>query len=98
VLSYLDAVKLQFLNQPDVYDHCLHVMKDVENQLIHTPGMIERVSYIVNGPLRYLVQDFNTFLPPGYCVGIYAQSKDLITVTTPMCGSLSVTFDTLGPT
>jgi paired amphipathic helix protein Sin3a len=32
-LSYLDAVKVQFADQPDVYERFLAVMKDFRNQL-----------------------------------------------------------------
>jgi hypothetical protein len=32
-LSYLDAVKVQFQSQPDVYNHFLDIMKDFKSQL-----------------------------------------------------------------
>lgn len=32
-LSYLDAVKVQFQDQPDVYNHFLDIMKDFKSQL-----------------------------------------------------------------
>lgn len=32
-LSYLDAVKMQFQDQPDVYNHFLDIMKDFKSQL-----------------------------------------------------------------
>jgi hypothetical protein len=32
-LSYLDAVKIQFQEQPDVYNHFLDIMKDFKSQL-----------------------------------------------------------------
>jgi len=32
-LSYLDAVKVQFQEQPDVYNHFLDIMKDFKSQL-----------------------------------------------------------------
>jgi paired amphipathic helix protein Sin3a len=32
-LSYLDAIKVQFADQPDVYERFLAVMKDFRNQL-----------------------------------------------------------------
>jgi paired amphipathic helix protein Sin3a len=31
-LSYLDQVKVQFQNQPDVYNHFLDIMKDFKSQ------------------------------------------------------------------
>lgn len=32
-LGYLDAVKLQFQDQPDVYNHFLDIMKDFKSQV-----------------------------------------------------------------
>jgi paired amphipathic helix protein Sin3a len=32
-LSYLDAVKVQFYDQPDVYNHFLDIMKEFKNEL-----------------------------------------------------------------
>ncbi|KAI0718857.1 hypothetical protein C8T65DRAFT_637162 [Cerioporus squamosus] len=82
-LGYLDAVKLQFQDKPDVYNHFLDIMKDFKSQVIDTPGVIERVSMLFHGnPL--LIQGFNTFLPPGYRIELNNEYSDTITVTTPM--------------
>ena len=32
-LSYLDAVKMQFQDKPDVYNHFLDIMKDFKSQV-----------------------------------------------------------------
>jgi paired amphipathic helix protein Sin3a len=32
-LSYLDAVKVRFVDQPDVYNHFLDIMKEFKSQL-----------------------------------------------------------------
>ena len=32
-LTYLDAVKLQFQDKPDVYNHFLDIMKDFKSQM-----------------------------------------------------------------
>lgn len=32
-LSYLDAVKMQFHERPDVYNHFLDIMKDFKSQM-----------------------------------------------------------------
>jgi paired amphipathic helix protein Sin3a len=32
-LSYLDAVKVQFQDKPDVYNHFLDIMKDFKSQV-----------------------------------------------------------------
>ncbi|KAG5651812.1 hypothetical protein H0H81_007335 [Sphagnurus paluster] len=83
-LSYLDAVKIQFSDQPNVYNHFLDIMKEFKNELIDTPGVIKRVSQLFNGhPL--LIQGFNTFLPMGYRIecSVDAYDAGYITVTTP---------------
>ncbi|EMD41871.1 hypothetical protein CERSUDRAFT_42152 [Gelatoporia subvermispora B] len=84
-LSYLDAVKVQFQDKPDVYNHFLDIMKDFKSQVIDTPGVIERVSMLFHGN-PYLIQGFNTFLPPGYRIELSTDPRnvDTITVTTPM--------------
>ncbi|CDO73182.1 hypothetical protein BN946_scf185007.g237 [Trametes cinnabarina] len=82
-LGYLDAVKQQFQDKPDVYNHFLDIMKDFKSQVIDTPGVIERVSMLFHGN-PYLIQGFNTFLPPGYRIELNNDHSDTITVTTPM--------------
>ncbi|KAI0778618.1 hypothetical protein BD413DRAFT_510540 [Trametes elegans] len=82
-LGYLDAVKQQFQDKPDVYNHFLDIMKDFKSQVIDTPGVIERVSMLFHGN-PYLIQGFNTFLPPGYRIELNNDYSDTITVTTPM--------------
>ncbi|TFK41677.1 histone deacetylase complex, SIN3 component [Crucibulum laeve] len=83
-LSYLDAVKVQFQDQPDVYNHFLDIMKEFKNELIDTPGVIKRVSHLFNGHPA-LIQGFNTFLPVGYRIECSTDAHDAnyITVTTP---------------
>ncbi|KAG5647682.1 hypothetical protein DXG03_008405 [Asterophora parasitica] len=83
-LSYLDAVKVQFNDKPEVYNRFLDIMKDFKSQVIDTPGVIQRVSRLFHGN-PYLIQGFNTFLPMGYRIDISADPTDpnTITVTTP---------------
>ncbi|KAH0838113.1 paired amphipathic helix [Lanmaoa asiatica] len=83
-LSYLDAVKVQFQDKPDVYNHFLDIMKDFKSEVIDTPGVIDRVSMLFHGNPS-LIQGFNTFLPPGYRIDISADPRDpnAIRVTTP---------------
>eukprot|EP00698_Gefionella_okellyi_P000535 TRINITY_DN1047_c0_g1_i1.p1 TRINITY_DN1047_c0_g1~~TRINITY_DN1047_c0_g1_i1.p1 ORF type:complete len:1080 (-),score=264.31 TRINITY_DN1047_c0_g1_i1:62-3301(-) len=70
-LSYLDQVKLEFGDRPDVYNRFLDIMKDFKAQSygIDTPGVIARVSELFHGH-RDLIMGFNTFLPPGYKIGM----------------------------
>ncbi|KAH7882268.1 hypothetical protein F5I97DRAFT_1816924 [Phlebopus sp. FC_14] len=98
-LSYLDAVKMQFHEQPDVYNHFLDIMKDFKSQLIDTPGVIRRVSHLFNGHPT-LIQGFNTFLPAGYRIECSSdpQQSEFITVTTPSGTVLQSTHeDVAGP-
>ncbi|KAF8122876.1 hypothetical protein EV363DRAFT_1552445, partial [Boletus edulis] len=93
-LSYLDAVKVQFQDQPDVYNQFLDIMKDFKGQLIDTPGVIKRVSHLFTGHPS-LIQGFNTFLPIGYRIECSTdpQQSSMITVTTPSGTLLQSTRD-----
>ncbi|XP_054475157.1 paired amphipathic helix protein Sin3a-like [Anoplopoma fimbria] len=64
-LSYLDQVKLQFGNQPQVYNDFLDIMKEFKSQRIDTRGVINKVGQLFAGHLD-LIMGFNAFLPPGY--------------------------------
>ncbi|KAL7510268.1 hypothetical protein ACHAXN_007213 [Cyclotella atomus] len=64
-LMYLDQVKMEFGNQPHIYNEFLDIMKTFKSQQIDTPGVIQRVSALFHGNKR-LVLGFNTFLPEGY--------------------------------
>lgn len=85
-LSYLDQVKVQFADKPDVYNRFLDIMKDFKSGAIDTPGVIGRVSQLFTGNPE-LIQGFNTFLPPGYRIECGADSES-IRVTTPMGSSI----------
>lgn len=83
-LSYLDQVKSQFQEQPDVYNKFLDIMKEFKSGAIDTPGVIERVSQLFVGNPQ-LIQGFNTFLPPGYRIECgLSGDPNSIRVTTPM--------------
>ncbi|KIW07558.1 hypothetical protein, variant [Verruconis gallopava] len=88
-LSYLDQVKVQFADHPDVYNRFLDIMKDFKSGAIDTPGVIERVSQLFAGNPA-LIQGFNTFLPPGYKIECGAgNDPNAIRVTTPMGTTVS---------
>jgi paired amphipathic helix protein Sin3a len=83
-LSYLDQVKGQFSQHPDVYNRFLDIMKEFKSGAIDTPGVIERVSQLFAGNPA-LIQGFNTFLPPGYRIECgLNDDPNAIRVTTPM--------------
>lgn len=88
-LSYLDQVKVQFADHPDVYNRFLDIMKDFKSGAIDTPGVIDRVSSLFAGNPS-LIQGFNTFLPPGYKIECgTADDPNSIRVTTPMGTTVS---------
>lgn len=104
-LSYLDQVKVQFVDHPDVYNRFLDIMKDFKSGAyvdhsyasqnadsipsIDTPGVIERVSSLFAGNPE-LIQGFNTFLPPGYRIECgTGDDPNAIRVTTPMGTTVS---------
>ncbi|KAJ7475654.1 histone deacetylase complex, SIN3 component [Mycena latifolia] len=91
-LSYLDAVKNKFQDQPNVYNHFLDIMKEFKSQIIDTPGVIKRVSHLFNGH-AVLIQGFNTFLPVGYRIECSKDAHDAnyITVTTPTGTTMQTT-------
>ncbi|XP_067943768.1 paired amphipathic helix protein Sin3a-like isoform X2 [Watersipora subatra] len=86
-LSYLDQVKLQFGNHPQVYNDFLDIMKEFKSQSIDTPGVISRVSNLFKGHPELIV-GFNTFLPPGYKIEV--QANDTISVQQPGQPSMSL--------
>ncbi|KAG7097684.1 hypothetical protein E1B28_005009 [Marasmius oreades] len=88
-LSYLDHVKVQFHDQPDVYNHFLDIMKEFKSQQIDTPGVIKRVSHLFQGH-PVLIQGFNTFLPAGYRIECSVDARQ-ITVTTPRGTTMQTT-------
>ncbi|KAK7474624.1 hypothetical protein BaRGS_00034103, partial [Batillaria attramentaria] len=86
-LSYLDQVKLQFGNQPQVYNDFLDIMKEFKSQTIDTPGVISRVSNLFKGHPELIV-GFNTFLPPGYKIEV---EREVISVYQPGQQVMSIT-------
>ncbi|KAJ2344215.1 Transcriptional regulatory protein sin3, partial [Coemansia sp. RSA 2618] len=81
-LSYLDMVKSQFQDRPEVYNQFLEIMKEFKSHAIDTPGVIERVSRLFYGSPA-LIQGFNTFLPPGYRIECSDDPTEGVRVTTP---------------
>ncbi|KAJ2170719.1 Transcriptional regulatory protein sin3, partial [Coemansia sp. RSA 532] len=81
-LGYLDMVKSQFQDRPEVYNQFLEIMKEFKSHAIDTPGVIERVSRLFYGSMS-LIQGFNTFLPPGYRIECSDDPAEGVRVTTP---------------
>ncbi|OSX66915.1 hypothetical protein POSPLADRAFT_1037786 [Postia placenta MAD-698-R-SB12] len=84
-LDYMDSVKAQFQDKPEVYNHFLNIMKDFKSQLIDLPAVIARVSMLFHSN-PYLLQRFNTFLPPGYRIDVTVST--MITMITPTSGDV----------
>ncbi|EKX35432.1 hypothetical protein GUITHDRAFT_51608, partial [Guillardia theta CCMP2712] len=68
-LDYLNQVKSQFGDNPEVYNKFLDIMKDFKSHSIDTQKVIERVSKLFSGH-QNLILGFNTFLPQGYKIEI----------------------------
>ena len=64
-LLYLDQVKAEFGDEPEIYNEFLEIMKSFKSQQIDTPGVIRRVSTLFEGYGK-LIYGFNTFLPEGF--------------------------------
>ncbi|CCO30121.1 Paired amphipathic helix protein pst3 AltName: Full=SIN3 homolog 3 [Rhizoctonia solani AG-1 IB] len=79
-LSYLEMVKLQSQDEPEIYGRFLDILKAFEAGEIDTLGVIDQISSLCSGHPA-LIQGFNTFLPLGYCIDCTADN--LITVITP---------------
>lgn len=66
-LSYLDQVKEQFKDSPEIYNQFLDIMKEFKYQNIPTMVVMQRVSSLFrNHPS--LISGFNNFLPPGFYI------------------------------
>ncbi|TFY60466.1 hypothetical protein EVG20_g7408 [Dentipellis fragilis] len=83
-LNYINAVKKEFKDRPDVYNVFLKTMEDFKEHSIDTPGVISRISTLFRSHPA-LIPGFNAFLPVGYRIdaGSESPSDDLVTVTTP---------------
>ncbi|KAJ3542328.1 hypothetical protein NM688_g5981 [Phlebia brevispora] len=84
-LAYLDNVKVQFHDSPDVYNSFLDIMKDFRSQYMDTLTLVERVSALFRGHPT-LIEDFNIFLPERYQIECPTSSgnSDIVMVTTPL--------------
>lgn len=67
-MAYLDAVKLEFRDQPDIYDEFLAIMGRFKTKEMLPPDVIVEVARLFRGR-DSLVMRFNRFLPDGYKIG-----------------------------
>eukprot|EP00629_Pelagomonadales_sp_RCC1024_P013041 CAMPEP_0119279682 /NCGR_PEP_ID=MMETSP1329-20130426/21296_1 /TAXON_ID=114041 /ORGANISM="Genus nov. species nov., Strain RCC1024" /LENGTH=199 /DNA_ID=CAMNT_0007280237 /DNA_START=244 /DNA_END=840 /DNA_ORIENTATION=- len=74
-LLYLDQVKAEFGDEPEIYNEFLEIMKSFKSQQIDTPGVIRRVSTLFEGYGK-LIYGFNTFLPEGYKIDVPEHLRD----------------------
>ena len=91
-LTYLDDVKVQFQDKPDVYNHFLDIMKEFKNEL--SVRLVSHENAFLIFCLRIdtpgvitrvsqlftghpaLIQGFNTFLPAGYRIECSTDAYD----------------------
>ena len=64
-LLYLHQVKTEFSARPHIYNELLYILKTFNSQQIDVPGVIRRVSKLLQSD-KTLLLGFNTFLPEGY--------------------------------
>ena len=81
-LMYLDQVKMEFGDRPQIYNEFLHIMKTFKSQEIDTPGVILRVTQLFQGN-KALVLGFNTFLPDGFKIEIPDHGTGTVYYRTP---------------
>ncbi|KAG8920395.1 hypothetical protein FRC01_000789 [Tulasnella sp. 417] len=65
---YFEMVKIEFEEQPVVYDQFMGLIRDYKNQALSTAAFAERVSALFRGH-RALMVGLKIFLPPGYPIG-----------------------------
>ncbi|PBK98514.1 hypothetical protein ARMGADRAFT_579337 [Armillaria gallica] len=82
ILNYMDAFKVQFQDKPKVYNGFLAIMRDFENQISDTPGIIQQISRLFHEEPG-LVRAFNMFLPAGYRIDIFPQFWNFQHAATP---------------
>lgn len=68
-LFYMDKVKYEFSNQPEVYGNFLDLLGEFKTKRIDYPGMIARISNLFNGHPE-LIMGFNMWLPPSHQIEI----------------------------
>ena len=89
-LMYLDQVKMEFGDRPQIYNEFLDIMKTFKSQQIDTPGVIRRVSNLFQGNKR-LVLGFNTFLPEGYKIELPSDESGQVFAVYRSPGQAGVT-------
>lgn len=67
-MDYLDSVKLEYRNQPEIYDQFLAIMGRFKSKQILPPEVIGEVARLFRGR-HSLVLRFNRFLPEDFKIG-----------------------------
>ncbi|OUC41001.1 paired amphipathic helix repeat-containing domain protein [Trichinella nativa] len=81
-MGFLERVKEQYINKPDVYNEFLEIMKEFKEQRLDTAAVLKRVAVLFHG-MPHLILGFNTFLPPGYRVDVHGDRAEEIILYTP---------------
>ncbi|KAL5519565.1 hypothetical protein ACEPAH_1248 [Sanghuangporus vaninii] len=80
-LNYIDAIKARFAQKrPDMYNNFLNIMKDFKCHVIDTAGVVDWISSLFEGH-NDLIQGFNKFLPPTYCILCASDAIDASTTS-----------------
>lgn len=67
-MEYLDAVKLEYRDQPDIYDDFLAIMGRFRTNQMLPPAVIDEVATLFRGRDQLILR-FNRFLPDAYKIG-----------------------------
>ena len=81
-LLYLDQVKMEFVDQPHIYNQFLEVMKDFKSNALGTEAVIAAVSNLFRGH-NTLLLGFNRFLPVGRWIELSDDNEDQAAAPPP---------------
>ena len=81
-MIYMDVVKMEYHDRPDIYREFLDIMKIFKSHAIDTPGVIMRIASLFHGNHR-LVLGFNTFLPEGYSIELPQDGSEFLVYREP---------------
>lgn len=97
-MDFLYKVRVQYSNNPTVYNQFLEIMKDFKSGAIDTPEVITRVKSLFRGN-DYLIREFNAFLPPGFKIepDVEPPRVDLSPETSGTTGATSQNSQNMNP-
>ena len=74
-MMYLNEVRIQLKDQPELYDDFLDIMRDIKLKQIDVSVVINRVSSLFKGNRR-LILGFNIFLPDDHQIEVPHKTRE----------------------